>query len=214
MFHPRVPASSPHLTLAVASAITVAAATTVCTAAPAHAAGPSTPRSGASATMTAWVDPHDPTLKLATGATLAPPKILDIKSVTEDLGGDERREDTPTDVTFALQAEVLFAKDSAHLTGSAKARIGAIAKEIKQQGATQVRVFGFTDNLGSHAHGLVLSKQRASAVQDVLADALNAPDITFEVRGYAEQYPIADNATEDGRRKNRRVEIAFPRATK
>jgi outer membrane protein OmpA-like peptidoglycan-associated protein len=132
--------------------------------------------------------------------------------VVEDQGGEERREDTNTDVTFALQAEVLFAKDSAKLSDQAKSRIDAIAQEIKKQRATQVRVFGFTDNLGSHEHGVVLSKQRANAVQDVLSQELNDPNVTFDVRGYAEDYPIADNSTEDGRKKNRRVEVTFPRS--
>ncbi|MFE7229465.1 OmpA family protein [Streptomyces sp. NPDC001231] len=175
--------------------------------------GPSVPPgTEPSASAPVKVDPSDPDLKLPEGATLAAAKVLDIKSVVEEQGGEERREDTNTDVTFALQAEVLFAKDSAKLSDQAKSRIDAIAQEIKKQKASQVRVFGFTDNLGTHAHGVVLSKQRANAVQDVLSQELNDPNITFDVRGYAEQYPIADNSTEDGRKKNRRVEVTFPRS--
>jgi outer membrane protein OmpA-like peptidoglycan-associated protein len=164
-----------------------------------------------SATAPVRVDPTDPDLKLPEGATLAEPKVLDIKSVVEDQSGDERREDTNADVTFALQAEVLFGKDSAKLGAAAKARIEVIAEEIKKQNSAQVRVFGFTDDLGSSAHGDVLSRQRANAVQAVLDQDLNDPGITFEVRGYGEQYPIADNSTEAGRKKNRRVEVSFPR---
>ncbi|WP_128802044.1 MULTISPECIES: OmpA family protein [unclassified Streptomyces] len=170
------------------------------------------PGTEASASAPVKVDPNDPDLKLPDGGTLADPKVLDIKSVVEDQSGDERREDTNTDVTFALQAEVLFPKDSAKLSGAAKSRIATIADEIKNQKATKVRVFGFTDNLGSSAHGDVLSRQRANAVQDVLDQQLNDPNITFEVRGYGEQYPIADNSTEAGRKKNRRVEVTFPRS--
>jgi outer membrane protein OmpA-like peptidoglycan-associated protein len=169
------------------------------------------PGTEATATAPVEVDPNDPDLKLPEGATLAEPKVLDVKSVVEDQSGDERREDTNADVKFALQAEVLFGKDSAKLSADARARIAAIAEEIKKQDATRIRVFGFTDNLGSSAHGDVLSKQRANAVQDALDDDLNDPDVTFEVRGYGEQYPIASNATEEGRRKNRRVEVTFPR---
>ncbi|MFC8370186.1 OmpA family protein [Streptomyces sp. NPDC057239] len=174
--------------------------------------GPSVPP-GTEATASAPVelDPNDPDLKLPDGATLAEPKVLDIKTVVEDQSGDERREDTNSDVTFALQAEVLFGKDSAKLGAEAKARIATIAGEIKTQNATKVRVFGFTDNLGSSAHGDVLSRQRANAVQAVLGQELSDANITYEVRGYGEQYPIADNSTEAGRKKNRRVEITFPR---
>lgn len=154
------------------------------------------------------VDPNSPGLKLADGATLAPAKVLDIKSVVEDMGGEERRVETNENVTFALQAEVLFPKDSSKLNPEANSRIQAIADEIKAQKATTVRVFGFTDNLGSYAHGLTLSKNRAEQVHDQLAASLGA-DVTFQVRGYSEDYPIADNSSEQGRRKNRRVEVTF-----
>ncbi|MFI8170588.1 OmpA family protein [Streptomyces sp. NPDC085931] len=158
------------------------------------------------------VDANDPDLKIPEGATLATPKVLDIKQVVEDESGDERREDTNADVKFALQAEVLFGKDSAKLSAQAKARISAIAEEIKTQNATKIRVFGFTDNLGSSAHGDVLSRKRADAVQNVLDQELTDSGVTYEVRGYGEQYPIADNSTESGRKKNRRVEVSFPRS--
>ncbi|MEU8708538.1 OmpA family protein [Streptomyces sp. NPDC048565] len=156
------------------------------------------------------VDANSPGLMLGDGATLADVRVLDIKSIVEDLGGEERREDTNADITFALQAEVLFGKDSAKLSSAANARIATISEEIKKQNATKVRVFGFTDDLGSSAHGDVLSKQRANAVQGVLAPGL--PSVTFEIRGYGEQYPIADNTTEEGRKKNRRVEVTFQRS--
>ncbi|MEU6481971.1 OmpA family protein [Streptomyces sp. NPDC047017] len=204
----------PRLTLTLTlTATTVLLAAHLCGAVAARAdGGPSVPPgTEPSASAPVKVDPNDPDLKLPEGATLAAPKVLDIKSVVEDQGGEERREDTNTDVTFALQAEVLFAKDSAKLSDQARSRIDAIAQEIKKQHATQVRVFGFTDNLGTHEHGVALSKQRANAVQDVLSQELNDPTVTFDVRGYAEDYPIADNSTEDGRKKNRRVEVTFPR---
>ncbi|MEC4016558.1 OmpA family protein [Streptomyces sp. H27-D2] len=157
------------------------------------------------------VDGNDPDLKKLDGAKLAPSRVLDIKSVIESEGGEERREDTNSDVTFALQAEVLFGKDSAKLSDEANSRIQTIADEIKRQDAKKVEVFGFTDDLGSSAHGDVLSKKRANAVQKILAKDLDS-GITFEIRGYGEQFPIADNSSEEGRKKNRRVEISFPRS--
>jgi outer membrane protein OmpA-like peptidoglycan-associated protein len=156
-------------------------------------------------------------LALRGGATLAPPKTLDLESeplaisrVVEDQDGAERRKDTDTEVTYALSAEVLFAKDSSRLSSSARSRIVVIAAEIKQQAVKKVRVFGFTDDLGSSAHGDVLSQQRANAVQAVLADELPST-VTFETRGFGERRPVASNTTETGRRENRRVEISFLR---
>ncbi|AKA05775.1 MULTISPECIES: OmpA family protein [Streptomyces] len=157
------------------------------------------------------IDPTNPNLRMVQGAKLAPPKVLNIKSIVESDDGSESRQDTNDNITFALQAEVLFSKDSAELSTDALARISAIADEVRQRHATNLRVFGFTDNLGSAAHGLVLSKQRANAVQRELAVDLGS-SVTFQIRGYGEQYPIADNSTEAGRRKNRRVEVSFPRS--
>ncbi|MFB7937682.1 OmpA family protein [Streptomyces sp. NPDC127049] len=156
------------------------------------------------------IDSNAPGLMLPDGATLAPAKVLDIKQIVEEEGGEQRREDTNVDVTFALQAEVLFGKNSAKLSPAASARIRAIAAEVRTQGSGRVRVFGFTDNLGTYEHGLKLSKERAVAVQQVLARELE-PGTAYDIRGYSEDYPIADNRTEEGRKKNRRVEISFPR---
>ncbi|WP_406479441.1 OmpA family protein [Streptomyces platensis] len=158
------------------------------------------------------IDTGDPDLRMVQGAKLAPSKVLNIKSIVEADDGSERRQDTNDNVTFALQAEVLFGKDSAELSSDALSRIGTIAAEIKKQNATSLRVFGFTDNLGSAGHGLVLSKKRATAVQQELAKDLGS-SVSFQIRGYGEQYPIADNGTEEGRKKNRRVEVSFPRAS-
>ncbi|MFP8883740.1 MULTISPECIES: OmpA family protein [Streptomyces] len=156
------------------------------------------------------VDINDPDLKLPDGATLAEPKVLEIKQVVGDEAGEEKREDSESNTKFTLQAEVLFGRDSAKLSPEANGRIKGIAEEIEEQGATEVNVFGYTDNLGSYEHGKVLSKKRAEAVHKQLLKDLGS-GITFNIRGYSEDNPVADNSTEEGRKKNRRVEIAFPR---
>ena len=164
------------------------------------------------------IDPTSPGLKLPEGDKLAPPKVLDIVSVTDQGTVSasqpvQRDETSNSTVTYALQAEVLFGKDSAKLSPTATSRIDQIADDINTRHVTSpIRVFGFTDNLGSSEHGTVLSKQRANAVYQVLARELGKvgdPDHTFQVRGYGEEYPIADNSVESGRRENRRVEITF-----
>lgn len=205
---PPTPRSSPVALTALAVIVTLSL-----TATPALAdeGGPSEPPGSLSSAAPPEVDGGAGGLRLEPGAQLAPAKVLDIKSVVEDLGGEERREDTPESVTLALQAEVLFPKNSSRLNPEAKSRIAAIAEEIAGQQATTVRVFGFTDNLGSYTHGEKLSKDRADQVQRELAAHLG-PDVSYEVRGYSEDYPIADNSTEEGRRKNRRVEVTFQKA--
>ncbi|MFD7161926.1 OmpA family protein [Streptomyces violascens] len=200
-----------HAAVAIAAALVLTAGGTTAYA-DETPSSPPLPGTEATSDPSMKVDSTSPNLKLPEGGTLAAPKVLDIKSIVEDQGGEERRSDTNTSVTFALQAEVLFAMDSAALSTDANDRIQGIAGEIKKQKATNVRVFGFTDNLGTHEHGVVLSKQRADAVQKALSLSLG-PDVTFEIRGYAEDYPISDNSTEDGRKKNRRVEVSFTRSS-
>ncbi|MFK0254408.1 OmpA family protein [Streptomyces sp. NPDC090445] len=157
------------------------------------------------------IDSKAPGLKIPQGGTLAPIKVLDIAEVVEDLGGEQRRQETNQTVMMALQSEVLFPENSAVFNAQAAARIQAIAQEINTQKATRIRVFGFTDDQGSYEHGKELSKQRADAVQAELAKTVNVSGVVYDVRGYSEDYPIADNSTEEGRKKNRRVEITFPR---
>ncbi|MFI6472290.1 MULTISPECIES: OmpA family protein [unclassified Streptomyces] len=200
-----------HAAVAIAAALVLTAGGTTAYA-DETPSSPPLPGTEATSDPSMKVDGTSPNLKLPEGGTLAAPKVLDIKSIVEDQGGEERRSDTNTSVTFALQAEVLFAMDSAALSPDANDRIQGIAAEIKKQKATNVRVFGFTDNLGTHEHGVVLSKERADAVQKALSLSLG-PDVTFEIRGYAEDYPISDNSTEDGRKKNRRVEVSFTRSS-
>ena len=204
-----LPPSRRGLGCAAVAAVFLAALVTPPCAFPARA--DSGPGAAADTAPPVRLDPRDPDLKTRSGATLAPGRVLDIKSVVETDNGDERREDTNVDVTFALQAEVLFDKDSARLGPEATSRIHAIAVEAGKQKATTLRVFGFTDDLGTTEHGLALSKERADAVQRRLAQDIGSSSVTYQIRGYGEQYPIADNSTEEGRRKNRRVEVSFPR---
>ncbi|MFF6958088.1 MULTISPECIES: OmpA family protein [unclassified Streptomyces] len=179
---------------------------------PPPTAGDSTP------TAPVRIDPTSPGLRLPEGSTLAPAKVLDIVSVTDESSTkasqpEQRQETSNSTVTYALQSEVLFKKDSAVLSPTATSRIQAIADDITARHVTSpIRVFGFTDNLGSSEHGMVLSKQRADAVYQVLATEMGSagdPSHTFQVRGYGEDYPIADNSSETGRSQNRRVEITF-----
>ncbi|MGW7459968.1 OmpA family protein [Streptomyces sp. NPDC054797] len=159
------------------------------------------------------VDPHAEALELEKGAELAPPVVVDILSVSGDLSGDSGRAESSDDIKLTLQSEVLFTKDSAELSGSAGARITEVANEIRQNGPRKVTVRGFTDNLGTYAHGKALSTERAEAVHKALAAQLGASGIAYEVVGKSEDDPVADNSTEEGRKKNRRVEISFGRGT-
>ncbi|ANW18378.1 OmpA family protein [Streptomyces clavuligerus] len=171
---------------------------------------PALPPVGEAATPLPQIDADNPGLRMREGATLAEPRVLDIVSIVESEGGEERREQTTVSLKFALQAEVLFGRDSHELNPRANSRIAAIAEEIRRNGAKQVRVFGFTDDLGSYRHGRTLSRKRADAVHAMLDGQVEDHTVSYIVRGYSEDFPIADNSTEEGREKNRRVEVSFP----
>lgn len=70
----------------------------------------------------------------------------------------------------------------------------------------KLAVTGYTDNVGKEASNVELSKKRALFVKEQLA-AQGIPDSNIVSDGYGSQNPIADNATTDGRSKNRRVTI-------
>lgn len=77
------------------------------------------------------------------------------------------------------------------------------------------QVDGYTDDQGSAAHGLVLSRRRADAVRDVLAPLISAQGVKIKTRGRGEADPRFPNRDKSGREipknqaKNRRVEITF-----
>jgi OOP family OmpA-OmpF porin len=73
----------------------------------------------------------------------------------------------------------------------------------------RIQINGHTDNTGSPSTNIALSRARAQAVADwLIAQAPTTfPRGRFDVRGYGDTKPVADNATEAGRQKNRRVEV-------
>jgi outer membrane protein OmpA-like peptidoglycan-associated protein len=79
---------------------------------------------------------------------------------------------------------------------------------LKAWGDVNIEVAGHTDSMGSDAYNMKLSQRRAEAVRNFLISRGVAAD-RLTAKGYGESQPVADNATEEGRFKNRRVEL-FP----
>jgi K(+)-stimulated pyrophosphate-energized sodium pump len=69
-----------------------------------------------------------------------------------------------------------------------------------------IRVGGYTDNTGDAHNNLKLSQDRANGVVAGLIALGIAPD-RLEAHGYGDQYPVADNSTEEGRARNRRISM-------
>ncbi|AIY41476.1 Flagellar motor rotation protein MotB [Collimonas arenae] len=113
----------------------------------------------------------------------------------------------PTIVT--LDSMSLFASGQAQLKpGSTRSMVGAL-EMIKAHPNNRILVAGHTDNVGNPASNQQLSIARASAVRDWLVEAAELTPSRFAIQGYGDSKPIADNQTETGRARNRRVEITL-----
>lgn len=102
--------------------------------------------------------------------------------------------------------DVLFATGKADLAPGAKQTIDHLAAFLAKYPERKVRIEGHTDSVGSDEYNLTLSDRRAQAVKLALLER----GIAFgriATMGYGKTRPIADNSTEGGRQKNRRVEI-------
>lgn len=101
---------------------------------------------------------------------------------------------------------VSFDNDQAVLRPEAKVILDQAAEALKEWGTVKVQVAGYTDSMSGDDYNLKLSQQRAEAVREYLIGKGVAAD-RLTAKGYGEAMPIADNATEAGRAKNRRVEL-------
>jgi OOP family OmpA-OmpF porin len=81
-----------------------------------------------------------------------------------------------------------------------------IAALMKQNAGLRLSIEGHTDNVGTPASNKLLSEQRAKAVLDAVV-ATGVPSSRLSAIGWGQDRPIADNRSQEGRAKNRRVEI-------
>jgi outer membrane protein OmpA-like peptidoglycan-associated protein len=141
---------------------------------------------------------------------LAPPRILPVTGVAEGL--DQSVNDDGDDRSVRLASDVLFAINKADLTPRAETLLGQVAKQIDESPGTTVKVDGHTDTTGNDAINQPLSQRRAQAVADRLKSLVTRSGVTFQTAGHGSKQPVFANDTEEGRRKNRRVTIAFTRS--
>jgi outer membrane protein OmpA-like peptidoglycan-associated protein len=105
-----------------------------------------------------------------------------------------------------MPQDILFAVDSASVSGSLQDDLGAVANSLRRYPDSTVEVVGHTDNTGSAAYNQDLSQRRASAVASILA-SYGVSSGRIRAYGRGEDQPIASNLTVDGRAQNRRVDI-------
>ena len=108
--------------------------------------------------------------------------------------------------TLLASSPIKFAPDSADIDTASDAVLVQLAAALGQVPNTAVELVGHTDSQGDDARNLQLSEDRAKAVMQRLID-LGVLPTRLTARGEGESNPLGDNATEEGRALNRRIDF-------
>ena len=101
-----------------------------------------------------------------------------------------------------------FATGSSKLLKAADSKLNEVVNAAREYPDVQLDVTGYTDNVGNAQNNLKLSQERANAVKAYLVKNGVASG-RINTKGVGADSPIADNATAEGRAKNRRVEVRY-----
>lgn len=161
---------------------------------------------------------HDPN-----SMTLTNPKIPTFKpgeiAVMVDVVAAKALENKMVTVSAVDMAEALdtkgkidlygiyFDTDKASIKPESDKTLNEIATLMKIDRTLKLEVAGHTDNTGNKTHNLQLSEGRAKAVVDALVRKYGINASRLKAKGYGDSKPVAPNNTEEGRSKNRRVEL-------
>jgi OOP family OmpA-OmpF porin len=107
---------------------------------------------------------------------------------------------------------VLFDFNKSTLQPSSDAALQPAANIMAADKTLKLEIQGHTDNVGNEAYNLTLSEARAKAVMTWLTQHGVAAE-RLTAKGYGKTKPVADNGSDEGRAKNRRVELADPRCS-
>lgn len=112
--------------------------------------------------------------------------------------------------TISLPGDLLFDFDKAEIRPEAASLLAQVAKSLEAMPGARVQVNGHTDNIGPLNYNLALSLRRANAVKDYLTKLLpEGHPISWTTSGFGPTLPVADNDTEAGRQRNRRVDLVI-----
>lgn len=135
-------------------------------------------------------------------------RIVEKKAMTQSIVADATSWGNDLTATgHAAVYGITFDTDSAAITPDSAQAIGEIAKLLKGDPSLKLFVVGHTDTTGSVDHNLELSQKRAQAVIQALVSEHGIAAARLRPFGCGPFSPVASNASEDGRGKNRRVEL-------
>jgi len=124
--------------------------------------------------------------------------------------------DTQSNLTFngkkikvnqaIILENIYFNFNSSELLSTSYAEINSLIKLLNENNYINLKISGHTDNVGTNDFNLKLSEQRAKAVcYYIIKNGVSPERLSWQ--GFGSQIPIADNNTEEGKQKNRRVEF-------
>lgn len=133
-------------------------------------------------------------------------QIKELKEATAGSGVDVTETDNGQAIMVNLPDGVTFDVGSYTLKPEFRATLDDVAASMVKYPNSLIDVYGHTDSTGSDAFNQTLSENRARTVAGYLSSR-GVAAARIRSQGYGETMPVADNTTDEGRRKNRRVEI-------
>jgi OmpA-OmpF porin, OOP family len=130
--------------------------------------------------------------------------ILEMEAMVQEITANEMLDALNKDGYIALN--ILFETGKSIIQPESIPIVDQIVQLLKTDETLKISIEGHTDNVGDETSNKKLSNERAKAVTDaIIAKGIGAARLSFV--GWGQEKPVADNRTEEGRSKNRRVEI-------
>jgi outer membrane protein OmpA-like peptidoglycan-associated protein len=111
-------------------------------------------------------------------------------------------------IAVSFPSGILFPFNSTDILPDGKQNLQTLASSLDKYPNSDILIVGHTDSVGTDAYNMDLSQRRAQAASAYL-QSLGVPASRLQTAGRGESEPIASNDTEEGRQRNRRVEIAI-----
>ena len=131
------------------------------------------------------------------------------QKIEEEIPGAQvERVDNGIVVTFDENSGVYFDTEKYNINSASQTALNKLISVFKEYPDTNILVVGHTDSNGAEAYNMTLSKNRANAVTNYLAqNGISRGRLT--TNWFGESQPMHDNSTAEGRAKNRRVNVAI-----
>jgi outer membrane protein OmpA-like peptidoglycan-associated protein len=143
----------------------------------------------------------------AAGAIIGHQMDQQAKEIQQNIpGATVERVGEGIDVTFA--SGILFPFNSTEILPAGRTNLQELANSLQKYATSDVLIVGHTDSVGTDAYNMDLSQRRADAASSYL-QSLGVSSARIRTSGRGETEPVQPNDTDEGRQRNRRVEVAI-----